>query len=100
MVAHIHAKDSRANLRSVTGIQLAEDQLRRSTDADETADKPARDETSMRSVPAFAFCGSLVAGIIFVQCNSRGFVASLLPSAWKAQVLHASHKRGRQGFNL
>jgi hypothetical protein len=81
-------------------FQLAEDQLRRSTNADETADKSRRDETPMRSVPAFAVCGSLVAGLLFVRCNNRGFVASLLPSAWKAQVLPASHEGGGFGFNL
>ena len=76
------------------------EQLRRPRNAVETTDKPTRNETPLRPVPAGAFCWSVAAGLFFVQCNSRGFVARLLPDTWKAQVPHTPRDTAKHCFDL
>lgn len=43
----------------------------------------------MRPVPASAVCRSLAFGLRYAGGNHGSFVASLLPGAWEAQMLHA-----------
>jgi hypothetical protein len=54
----------------------------------------------MRAAPASALCESLAFDLRPAECNPGSFAAGLLPSAWKAQMLHAFDGSGRCGVYL